>query len=455
VPIWIVNTPTPATPQAAGARPRKAVPVALPEVAGGRNCKLRPYTKKPIPSVAISSEVIAYTSPDSTFAVTKRMFDGAKKSILIGIYDFSAPHMRELLLSAMARGVKVSLMLDIDSEDETRLFDELVEMGATGVEAPSCANDTVRFFSCCHEKVIVIDGTWTLVQSGNYSDHSIPLNVVDGGDPATFRTGNRDTGVAIRSTQLAKLLGQILREDMKLVKATPQLLRRLPRPAVFLVERAPKKQPAKLFPSMKLNLESRLTIQPVLSPDNYMDTVPALLRKAKKSIVIEQQYIRADATKHPNVAVLLDAIAEARQNNPRLDVRIVLGKLFSAGDLDKEHKNLDVLRDKYGLKLGTNIRYINTDQLVHCHNKMIVIDGSGVLVSSQNWSDTAVTKNREAGLWLPQAQVAKYFGEIFETDWKAAFKAPETGLTRTRRATPQSLREGGFVKVALADYEEV
>jgi phosphatidylserine/phosphatidylglycerophosphate/cardiolipin synthase-like enzyme len=455
VPIWIVNTPTPATPQAAGGRPRKAVPVALPEVAGGRNCKLRPYTKKPIPSVSISSEVIAYTSPDSTFAVTKRMFDGAKKSILIGIYDFSAPHMRELLLSAMARGVKVSLMLDIDSEDETRLFDELVEMGATGVEAPSCANDTVRFFSCSHEKVIVIDDTWTMVQSGNYSDHSIPLNVVDGGDPATFRTGNRDTGVAIRSTQLAKLLGKILRDDMKLVKATPQLLRRLPRPTVFLVERAPKKQPAKLFPSLKLNLESRLTVQPVLSPDNYMDTVPALLRKAKKSIIIEQQYIRADEKKHPNVAVLLDAIAEARQNNPRLDVRIVLGKVFSAGDLDKEHTNLDTLRDKYNLKLGANIRYINTDQLVHCHNKMVVIDGAGVLVSSQNWSDTAVTKNREAGLWLPQAQVAKYFGEIFETDWKAAFKSPDTGVSRTRRATPQLLREGGFVKVVLADYEEV
>jgi phosphatidylserine/phosphatidylglycerophosphate/cardiolipin synthase-like enzyme len=86
---------------------------------------------------------------------------------------------------------------------------------------------------------------------------------------------------------------------------------------------------------------------------------------------------------------------------------------------------------------------------------MIVIDGSGVLVSSQNWSDTAVTKNREAGLWLPLAQVAKYFGEIFETDWKAAFKSPATGVTRMRRATPQSLREGGFVKVALADYEEV
>ena len=454
MPIWIVNQPTAATPQGAGGRPRKSIPIAVPEMVG-RRCKLRQYNKKPIPSVTISSEVIAYASPDSTFAVTKRLFDAARKSILIGIYDFSAPHMRELLLSAMARGVKVSLMLDVDSDDEKRLFDELVEMGVTGVEAPSCANDTVRFFSCSHEKVIVIDDTWTLVQSGNYTDHSIPLNVTDGGNGAGFRTGNRDTGVAVKSVALAKLFTKILRADMKLVKATPQLLRRLPGPAMFLVERAPAKRPDKLFPSLEMNLPSRLTVQPVLSPDNYMDVVPSLLRKAKKSILIEQQYIRADGTTNPNVHLLLDAIAEARANNPRLDVRIVLGKLFNGGELPKEQKNLKILRDEYDLVLDTNIRYINTDQLVHCHNKMIIIDGTGVLVSSQNWSDTAVSKNREAGLWVPQADIAKYFKKIFETDWKAAFKTPAKGVTRTRRATPQSLREGGFIKVARADYEEV
>jgi phosphatidylserine/phosphatidylglycerophosphate/cardiolipin synthase-like enzyme len=455
VPIWIVNTPTTATPQAAGGRPRKAVPVALPELVGGRDCRLRQYTKKPIPSVTISSDVIAYASPDSTFAVTKRLFDGAKKSILIGIYDFSAPHMRELLLNAMARGVKVSLMLDIDSEDEKRLFDELVEMGVTGVEAPSCANDTVRFFASSHEKVIVIDNTWTMVQSGNYSDNSIPLNVDDGGNGAGFRTGNRDAGIAVKSAALAKLFTEILRDDMKLVKATPQLLRRTPQPAVFLVERAPAKMPARLFPSLGMNLASRLTVRPVLTPDNYMEVVPSLLRNAKKSVLIEQQYIRADGEKHPNVHLLLDAIADARESNPRLDVRIVLGKIFNAGDLPDEHENLTILRDEYRLVLDTNIRYINTEQLVHCHNKMIIIDGTGVLVSSQNWSDSAVTKNREAGLWIPQADIAKYFKAIFETDWKAAFKTPGKGVTRTPRATPESLREGGFVKVALADYEEV
>lgn len=238
---------------------------------------------------------------------------------------------------------------------------------------------------------------------------------------------------------------------MALVGATPQLLRRMPRPAAILVEKAPPKRPAKLFPSMSMNLRSPLTIQPILSPDNYMDTVPALLREARKSVLIEQQYIRA---KQPNIAVLLDAIAEARTRNPQLDVRIVLGKVFHPSDLPDERKNLKLLRTKYGLLPDQNIRFVNTEELVHCHNKMIIVDGARVLVSSQNWSDFAVTRNREAGLWIPQPKVAKYFQEIFETDWKAGVKSPGTA-TRRPVATPESLGGGGFVKVQPADYAEV
>jgi phosphatidylserine/phosphatidylglycerophosphate/cardiolipin synthase-like enzyme len=425
--------------------------IAVPELVP-RQCRLEPYRHKKIPSVSITGKVIAYTSPDSTYAVTRRLFENATKSILIGIYDFTAPYMQTLVLDAVARKVKVSLMLDIDSAEERTMFNKLVEMGVDGVSAPSCANAAIHIFASSHEKVIVIDGEWTLIQSGNYSEHSIPLNEVDGGDPQHFHTGNRDTGLAVQSVELAQLLTRILKSDMQKARtATPEALGEDAPEAVFLAEKAPSHQPAKLFKSKEFTLRSALEVQPILSPDNYMDAVPGLLAQATTSILIEQQYIKA---KQANIRTLLEAIASARSAHPDLDVRIVLGKVFNFSDLKAERANLALLASDFGLELGTNIRYVNTDQLVHCHNKMVVVDGKAVLVSSQNWSDSAVTKNREAGLWVPHRGISDYFTAIFETDWAAAYLTPEKGVSKPT-AQPESLRSGGFVRVERADYEEV
>ncbi|MFA5952624.1 MAG: phospholipase D-like domain-containing protein [Hyphomicrobium sp.] len=440
-----------ARPQAVGGE--AAGPIfAVPEMVG-RSCRLEPYEARKIPKIALEAgaEAIAYASPDSTFAVTKRLMDAAERSILIGIYDFSAPHMREVLLNALARGVSVSLMLDIDSDSENREFDKLVEMGVRGVPAPSCAHDTIRFFSSSHEKVIVIDDEWCLVQSGNYSSNSIPLNERDGGGATGFRTGNRDSGLAIRSPKLAALFTEILEADMALVEATPEMLRRPLDESVFLVERVPR-GPKKRFKSEAFTFADKLTVTPVLSPDNYMLVVPDLLRKARVSVLIEQQYIKANQT---HIRTLLGAIKQAREKSPKLDVRIVLGKVFNKSKLKAERENLQILADDYGLELGTHIRYVNTDQFVHCHNKMVLIDGEGVLVSSQNWSDSAVSKNREAGVWLKHEGVGAYFTSIFEFDWSVSFRELPGDEAEPEMLTSEALAGGGFVRVERADYEEV
>ena len=436
-----------ASPQVLG----EAAPViAIPEMVP-RNCQLGPYKKQKVRKVALpaGTQIVAYASPDSTFAVTKRLMDSAKKSILIGIYDFSAGHMRDLLLDALARGVKVSLMLDIDSKTEREFFDHLVEMGVRGVSAPSCANSAVRLFSSSHEKVIVIDGKWCLVQSGNYSSNSIPLNTTDGGGQI-FRTGNRDMGLAIQSTKLARFFTTILEKDMAVVEAVPEALQRPPDDEFFVVEAAPK-GPTKKFKSQEFTLDSGLDLTPILSPDNYMDVVPGLLAKARKSILIEQQYIRSS---QPLVRKLLQAIRTAKTHAPQLDVRIVLGKVFEDSKLTAEKKMLKDLADNFGLKLARNVRYINTDQFVHCHNKMIIIDGEGVLVSSQNWSDSAVSKNREAGVFLSSTVIASYFTRIFDYDWESAFqKLPDGGVPEM--LAPADLQGGGYVRVEKADFEEI
>ena len=180
----------------------------------------------------------------------------------------------------------------------------------------------------------------------------------------------------------------------------------------------------------------------MLTPDNYMDVIPDILKNAKKSILIEQQYIHsADVP----IVTLLEAIAHARTANPKLDVRIVLGKIFSESDLAKEKINLANIAAKFGLKIAKNIRYVDLTRLVHCHNKLVIVDGKTVLVSSQNWSRAAVLENREAGLVFGHTDVAGYCTNVFEVDWKTAQQKLPAKIG-TGVVTPEALKQGGFIE---------
>jgi phosphatidylserine/phosphatidylglycerophosphate/cardiolipin synthase-like enzyme len=439
----------PATPEALQAFQDAVEPELV-----GRNCRLEHYDKIDVPD-ATSKEMIAYASPDSAFAVTKCFLDSAKKSILIGIYDFTAGYIKEMLLKAMRRGVKVTLMLDLDGRTgETELFRDLVKHGCDGVPAPSCASKNAHYFASSHEKVIVIDDSWTLVQSGNFTENSVPQNEKDSGDPQEFVPGNRDTGIAVRSEPLARFFSKVLRSDMKLeldaAGAEALLGGMATLEEVEALQAAPALPPAKLFASKRFAPSKPVRITPVLSPDNYMDVIPDFLGSATKSITIEQQYIRGE---QPLIKSLLETIVKTRKEHRALRVRIIVAKPFPGGRFDKEAKAIKGL-SKFGLKLGTNVRILNPKRYVHCHNKLIIVDDRAVLVSSQNWSDFAVSKNREAGLLIENADIARYFAGIFQTDWDTGLK-----VIGKRKAPelfgPQALATGKTVPLSWGDYAEV
>jgi phosphatidylserine/phosphatidylglycerophosphate/cardiolipin synthase-like enzyme len=418
-----------------------------------RNCKLRPYRKVKVAPQAVTGEFIAYASPDSTYAVTKQFFEAAKESILIGIYDFTAGYVKELLLRAMRRRVKVTLMLDLDNRPgENEIFDELVKYGCEGVAAPSCASKYAHYFASSHEKVIVIDGAWTLVQSGNYSDNSIPANESDGVlDAEHFFPGNRDMGVAIRSRGLAAFFTRILRADIRLelkAEAEEAVEVAVPTPEFEeLLEEAPP-EPPPLVASKRFKPPRPVKVTPVLSPDNYLDVMPAVLAAAKKSIAIEQQYIRP---RQPLIRKLLAAIRQAVAKN-RVEVRVILARPLGGGRrFEKEAEDIKALSE-FGLRLGKEVRILNPKHFVHCHNKLVVVDDARVLVSSQNWSDSAVSLNREAGLLLESPELAKYYAGLFQTDWDTGLKSL---VKRARFFAPESLATGKVVRLNWGDYAEV
>lgn len=423
----------------------------------GRACALEGYTPiKNIPHFD-ATEFVAFASPDSTWHVTKKFLDGAKHSILIGIYDFTADYVKTTLEKAMRRGVRVALMLDLDGRTgEQQIYDDLAKHGCDCVPAPSCASDSAHYFASSHEKVIVIDGEWTFVQSGNYTDNSIPQNEGDGTATKTdFVPGNRDMGVAVKSKAMAAFFTKLLRADMKLETDAEKAVRGLgKKPAVELLEAAPSQMPP-LVPSKTFKLGTAVQIEPILSPDNYMKRISEWLKTAKKSIYIEEQYIRTAQT---DIGTLLQAIADTVDANG-IEVRIVLAQPFSCGSdkckkaFDKAKAEMQALGKDYGLKIGTNVRILNPNQFVHCHNKLIVVDQQSVLISSQNWSDSAVSKNREAGLILHSPALAAYYADIFNTDWESALK--KVALVNKPKYGPEALGTGKVVPLSWGDYAEV
>jgi len=419
-----------------------------------RQCKLKPYNPLEIENLAITGEFILYASPDSTYARTRQLLDNAKTSILIGIYDFTADYMRDILTSALDRGVAVSIMVDLDNrKGEPELWEQMIRGGIRGIPAPSCASKESRYFSSCHEKVIVIDNEWTLIQSGNYTDNSIPKNEIDGCDPAdpkSYVPGNRDMGIAIRSAELAGFFTGILQGDIQLQLDGMQ--KEAPGPRIeglpLLVEAAkPSKMPPHLCRSKEMRLDDTIDIVPVLSPDNYMKVIPGFLASATRSVFIEQQYIRSA---QPEIMKLLGSIRSAREGNPDLDVRIVLALPYAAED-KTEIASIQGLGD-FGFEMGKHVRFLNSKYFVHCHNKLIVVDEDAVLISSQNWSDSAVIKNREAGVLLHCPEIAGYYASIFKGDW-------DTGLMELPKkkalVAGAGLEPKGMIGVDISDYLEV
>lgn len=84
---------------------------------------------------------------------------------------------------------------------------------------------------------------------------------------------------------------------------------------------------------------------------------------------------------------------------------------------------------------------------------MVLVDGTGVLVSSQDWSNEAVSENRETGLVFNHKGIRDYFAAIFESDWTTAMKDPEGD--KLESVGPETVRAGGFVRVMAGDYAEV
>jgi phosphatidylserine/phosphatidylglycerophosphate/cardiolipin synthase-like enzyme len=390
-------------------------------------------------------------SPDAGLETLEDFLAGTKRSLVIGMYDFTSGRLLASVQKALKKSGTLMMVLDNPplttakpDQSDTQAVDQLkqsldgrAKIARALVRSDAFASEWM-FPYAYHIKVVVRDSSALWLSSGNFNNTNQP----DLSDPPPKE--DRDWHVIIENEQLAQMFEAFLTQDFKSAAqhqvASPQGVRdavshafmklateKNPLPPVTSSELAASAGKAKPL-TKKLD---QVKITPLLTPDNdngnkskgeYLTNITDLISKAEKTIYIQLQYIES-STEGTDYDALLKAIGD--QASKGVDVRLIENGEYGEKWAEKMKST--------GVDLTANIWMQPS-----VHNKGFVIDSKIVVVSSQNFSPAGVRQNRDAGVIIEDEGIAKYFEDIFLSDLKSkakkfAPKATADGSTSTAR----------------------
>jgi hypothetical protein len=390
------------------------------------------YQKLPAAALAEingSFKVTCVASPDAGWPTLKPFLAGVQNTLTVGIYEFTAPWIAQTVTARLAKR-KLNLVLDDPSYDtekrnqtESQTQAQLSQSIGPGfkfawaAEAmdPHC---TVHLFpSAYHIKVAVKDGNALWLSSGNWNETNQP-NIAPVTTPVD-RPGaagwDRDWHVIIENTKLAGVFENSVLRD--LTQATPGQ-KSAQSKAGTKTGRPSGKPITTFFPAQTFS--GTMRVQPVLTPDNYVDVILPLILGAKKSFWMQTQYINPSKTFAADMLKplagrsilerLVSALATIQAN--KVDVKIILGQTVTATMLEQ--------LQMFGKLDATTVRLQD-----NVHNKGMIIDSSVVVVGSQNWSTEGVDTNRDASVVIKNTAIAAYWEQIFLLDWNERTHPPD------------------------------
>jgi hypothetical protein len=416
-----------------------------------------------LPLVKERMQLTICVSPEAGWSELETFLGATQKGLTVAMYQFTAPHIFESVDAAVkASGHKFELVLHPvpenppssgvkkdDLKEVEQVIDPLTEelksrFAMAWATLNSKAHPDGLWASAYHIKVAVRDSEVVWLSSGNWQSSNQP-NVHIFGDnaedpPAGFqRKYNRDYHAIFASKTLASIFEGYIRRDHDLAAeqaggaqsfAAPQLF--VPEEAETPVEFA---KPPQFFEPLRL--DRVVSVQPLLTPDNYAEHALALIKSATKSVWFQNQYINFRGTDEdfPEFKMLVSALKD--QVDAGCEVRII------CRDMMKE-ESLDVL-----IALGFPKEVFRFQPA--CHNKTIIVDSNKVMFGSHNWSNEGVKTNRDASVIFDDEEIARYLAQVYEYDWERLATAHPT-KARPRVARDDEETPAGFQR---ADFSAV
>ena len=318
--------------------------VQLPAGYGTRGSSLEVYFTNPTSPLA-SQETGGVDGP------LVEAIDAARLSVDLAAYSLSLNSVRDALLRAHARGLRVRVVMESDNRGRSDV-DQLVEAGI-----PVLGD---RREGLMHNKFVLIDNSevWTgsmnFTDSGTYEDHNCLIR--------------------IRSVKMAENYAREFEEMFVEDRFGPEVVSDTPHPRVIL---------------------DGMPIDVYFSPDdNVQAGILDLVNNAQESIY----FLAFSFTADPIGEALRDQMQEG----------IIVSGVMDSDQIDSnagtefdsfQQACVDVLRDR------------GEGQM---HHKLMIIDEAIVIVGSYNFTNSAETRNDENLLVVYDEDIARRFMEEFE-----------------------------------------
>jgi len=343
---------------------------------------------------------IAFCSPDCSYNVISKEIKEAD-NLYINMYTFT-----NIFIAEEIKKSNTSLKIMLDGNviggipmEERWIAWHLSNKGEIRYMMSDEEKGVHKRYRYNHAKYIIY-GKRCIVESANWGLSGLPV------DPSY---GNREWGICIESKNLSEFMRDVFNYDFNpsfqdsIVFNKSSFTHGRPpedfTPSHFIPSGGYKKK----FQPLYVNESFNVTL--ILSPDNAEDEILELLDRAEKEILVEQLYIDKDWK--GGINPFLRKLIEKNESGVAVYVLMNNNPSYTTSIMNRETAYF--LKEK-----GIKVRMQNK---INIHNKGVVVDGKYALVSSINWGENSVRRNREAGIIVENEKVAKYFSDIFWYDW--------------------------------------
>ena len=359
------------------------------------------------------TDVIPLIGPDAGLDEVITMINEATDSIHLHVYQLHDTYLTMSLIEAASRGVDITVVIH---EPETWWGDYNIgqslgmawELENAGISVMQFTSSSSSPYQYIHSKIAVVDSSQVWISSGNWKSSSLPSDGI----------GNRDWGVIVNSTDLATIVLERMEFDED--------------PSQLHVEDSTYNQPESGSYSPPISyavgnvaptVTGPVSGELLTCPDDCMQGLADFIDSAESEILLSLQYFEMDWYWGWQENPLLDSLEDAADRG--VSIRLAINQHYvneNPGIREAVNALNDWDGDVQAILMSEN------ETVTKLHNKGVIIDGESVLVSSINWGDNSILRNREMGLILHSQQVTQPYMDSFWEDWNRIDQTTDTDI---------------------------